>query len=207
MAHRYKEAVTRELESYNVNHIVHNCSILTPLHKTAFMATPSHNLQFSDACISLPVHQSGELISKLALTWRWPRRCRCLLCPVSLSPYSHRNLSPARPPENNDTEQIQWNLFWETTAYRDHLSWKTTHSWQKVLPVNVTEPVYLRLITLLWSMTRSFKTGSTVYHFVYCVKTLNEACDKSSCEQKNYRALAARTVFILVDNGQKLYLT
>ncbi len=36
---------------------------------------------------------------------------------------------------------VQWNLSWETTAMRDHLSWKTTHFWQKALHFNITEPV------------------------------------------------------------------
>ncbi len=36
---------------------------------------------------------------------------------------------------------IQWNLSWETTAMRDHLSWKTTHFWQKDQHFNTTEPV------------------------------------------------------------------
>ena len=37
--------------------------------------------------------------------------------------------------------RLQWNLSWETTAMRDHLSWKTRHSWQKNLHLNITEPV------------------------------------------------------------------
>ncbi len=33
---------------------------------------------------------------------------------------------------------IQWNVFLETTAMIDHLSWKTTHFWQKELHFNWT---------------------------------------------------------------------
>ena len=36
---------------------------------------------------------------------------------------------------------LQWNLSWETTAMRDHLSWETRYSWQKVIHFNVIEPV------------------------------------------------------------------
>ncbi len=38
---------------------------------------------------------------------------------------------------------IQWNLSWETTAMRDHLSWKTTYVWQIVPHFNTVEPVSL----------------------------------------------------------------
>ena len=62
--------------------------------------------------------------------------------------------------------QIQWNLSWETTAMRDHLSWKTTHFFAEgpTLQYNWTchqRPHVLRDNILLlkgWS----FKTGSTV---------------------------------------------
>ena len=37
--------------------------------------------------------------------------------------------------------KLQWKLFWETTAMRDHLSWQTTHFWQKDLHFHITEPV------------------------------------------------------------------
>ncbi len=36
---------------------------------------------------------------------------------------------------------VQWNLFWETTAMRDHLSWKTIYPWQKIIYFNAIEPV------------------------------------------------------------------
>ncbi len=62
---------------------------------------------------------------------------------------------------------IQWNLSWNTTAMRDHLSWRTTYSWQKVLHFNAIEPVsedHLSWETIfLWPMRQSFKTGSTVH--------------------------------------------
>ncbi len=61
---------------------------------------------------------------------------------------------------------LQWNLSWETTAMRDHLSWKTTQIWQKDLHLNITEPVTKAHLswqtTFLWPMGWSFKTGSTV---------------------------------------------
>ncbi len=61
---------------------------------------------------------------------------------------------------------IQWNLSWETTAMRDHLSWRTTSFLQKVLHSSVYEPVtkdHLSWETIfLWPMVWSFKTGSTV---------------------------------------------
>ncbi len=48
----------------------------------------------------------------------------------------------------------------------DHLSWQTTHFWQKDLNFNTTEYVtrdHLSWQTkFLWSMGWSFKTGSTV---------------------------------------------
>ena len=37
-----------------------------------------------------------------------------------------------------DSEHIQWNLSWETTAMTDHLSWKTTQFWQKDFQYNWT---------------------------------------------------------------------
>ncbi len=63
---------------------------------------------------------------------------------------------------------LQWNLSWETTAMRDHLSWQTMHFRQKDLHFNipVTEPVardHLSWQTrFLWPMGWSFKSGSTV---------------------------------------------
>ncbi len=55
---------------------------------------------------------------------------------------------------------------WETTAMRDHLSWGTTFSWQKVLNLIATEPVTkdnLSWETIFYCpMGWSFKTGSTV---------------------------------------------
>ncbi len=63
-------------------------------------------------------------------------------------------------------KRIQWNLSWETTATRDHLSWRTTRFWHKVLHFNVNEPVtkdHLSWDTIFWwPMGWSFKTGSTV---------------------------------------------
>ncbi len=65
----------------------------------------------------------------------------------------------------SDRKLLQWNLFWETTAMRDHLSWKTRYSWQKILHFwcNWTcrqRPPVLRDHTFLWPMGWSFKTGS-----------------------------------------------
>ncbi len=61
---------------------------------------------------------------------------------------------------------LQWNLSWETTFMRDHLSWKTTHFWQKDQHFNTTEPVTRDHLswetTFLWPKGWSFKTGSTV---------------------------------------------
>ena len=61
---------------------------------------------------------------------------------------------------------IHWNLAWETTAFRDHLSWRTTSYCQKVLHFSINEPVtrdHLSWETIfLWPMGRSVKTGSTV---------------------------------------------
>ncbi len=37
--------------------------------------------------------------------------------------------------------QVQWNLSWETTGMRDHLSWWTTYYWQKVPFFSAIEPV------------------------------------------------------------------
>ncbi len=41
----------------------------------------------------------------------------------------------------HDILYIQWNLSSETTSMRDHLSWRTTYSWQKVQHFNATVPV------------------------------------------------------------------
>ena len=35
---------------------------------------------------------------------------------------------------------LQWNLSWETTAMRDHLFWRATYSWWKVLHFKTNEP-------------------------------------------------------------------
>ncbi len=43
----------------------------------------------------------------------------------------------SRPPSG----LVQWNLSWEATTMRDHLSWQITHFWQKDLNFNITEPV------------------------------------------------------------------
>ncbi len=63
---------------------------------------------------------------------------------------------------------VQWNLSWQTTAMRDHLSWQTTHFWQKDLHFNITEPATRDHLswqtTFLWLMGWPFKTGSTVYY-------------------------------------------
>ncbi len=65
---------------------------------------------------------------------------------------------------------VQWNLSWETTAMRDHLSWRTTHFWQKDQHFNTTAPVtrdHLSWETTFWWLKgRSFKTGSTVMRLV-----------------------------------------
>ncbi len=61
--------------------------------------------------------------------------------------------------------QVQSNLFRETTAIRDHLSWKTTCFWHTDLHFSITEPVTRAYLswktTFLWPMRWSFKTGST----------------------------------------------
>ncbi len=57
-------------------------------------------------------------------------------------------------------DMLQWNLSWETTALRDHLSWQTRHFWQKDLHFNITEPVTRDHLswqtTFLWPMGWSF---------------------------------------------------
>ncbi len=62
--------------------------------------------------------------------------------------------------------QYSETFLWETTAMRDHLSWRTTSFWQKVLHFNVNEPFtneHLSWETIfLWPMGRYVKTGSTV---------------------------------------------
>ncbi len=69
---------------------------------------------------------------------------------------------------NLNWEAVQWNLFWETTAMKDHLSWRTTYSWQKVPNFSVIESVTKDHLSnwetiFLWPMGWSFKIGSTVY--------------------------------------------
>ncbi len=63
-------------------------------------------------------------------------------------------------------DPVHWNLSWETTAMRDHLSWRTTSFYQKLLHSSVYELVtkdHLSWETIfLWPMGWSFKTGSTV---------------------------------------------
>ena len=63
-------------------------------------------------------------------------------------------------------QYIQWNLSWVTTAMRDHLSWKTTHFWQKDQHFNTSEPVTRDHLswetTFLWPMGWFVKTGSTI---------------------------------------------
>ncbi len=60
------------------------------------------------------------------------------------------------------------NLSWEATTMEDHLSWKTTYSWQKVPHFNANEPVtkdHLHWETIfLCLMQSSFETGSTAVH-------------------------------------------
>ncbi len=42
----------------------------------------------------------------------------------------------------NTGSTLQWNLSWETTAMRDHLSWRATSFWEKVdIHFSVNEPV------------------------------------------------------------------
>ncbi len=61
---------------------------------------------------------------------------------------------------------VRWNLSWETTATRDHLSWQTTHFWQKDLHFSIMKPVTRDHLswqtTFLWPKGWSFKTGFTV---------------------------------------------
>ncbi len=61
---------------------------------------------------------------------------------------------------------IQWNLSWETTAMRDHLSWRTTSFSQKVLHFQCNWPVTKDQLswetTFLWPMGWSFKICYTV---------------------------------------------
>ncbi len=66
--------------------------------------------------------------------------------------------------------EIQWNLSWETTAMRDHLSWKTISFWQKVLHVSVNAPVtkdHLSSEPSFWPMGWSFKTV-LLYNLLIC---------------------------------------
>ncbi len=71
---------------------------------------------------------------------------------------------------------IQCNLFWETTAMRDHLSWQTTHFWQKDLHFSISEPVTRDhrswWTTFLWQKGWSSKGGSTVQENLYIKTTL-----------------------------------
>ena len=64
---------------------------------------------------------------------------------------------------------VQWNLSWETTVMRDHLSWRTTCVWQKVTHFNVNEPVtkdHLSETIFLWS------TGAVFQDRFYCTLSL-----------------------------------
>ncbi len=70
---------------------------------------------------------------------------------------------------------LQWNLSWEATTMRDHLSWRTISFWQKVPHFTVNEPVtedHLSWETIfLWPMGWSFMTGSTVLQWNLYIKT------------------------------------
>ncbi len=58
---------------------------------------------------------------------------------------------------------VQWNLSWETTSIRDHLSWKIKYFWQKVLHFNVFEPVTKDHLywqtTFLWQWCGLWRQG------------------------------------------------
>ncbi len=64
-------------------------------------------------------------------------------------------------------ECIQWNLSWETTATRDHLSWQTTHFWQKDLHSNTTEPVIRHYLS--WQTTFFVGNGVVFQDGFYCI--------------------------------------
>ncbi len=89
-------------------------------------------------------------------------RSRCHGIPQMVQPCQVKSM-----PGNDVSALVQWNLSWETTAMRDHLSWKTIDFWQKVLHFSVNEPVtkaHLSWDHILWPMGWSFKTGSTVLY-------------------------------------------
>ena len=88
----------------------------------------------------------------------WPGLLMQLCSHVSL--ISHSSMSGS----------VQYKVYRQITAMRDHLSWKTIYSWHKVLYFIATEPVtsdHLSWETFLWPMGRSSKTGSTVSPIVY----------------------------------------
>ncbi len=86
------------------------------------------------------------------------------------------NLRPCYFMNKQNTTVIQWNLSWETTAMRNHLSWNTISFWQKALHFSVNEPVTKDHLSsepiFLWPMGWSFMAGFTV--FCFKVKTTTE---------------------------------
>ncbi len=65
---------------------------------------------------------------------------------------------------------IQWNLSWETTAMRDHLSWQTTHFQQKGLHFKITEPVTRDHLS--WQTTFLLPMGWVFQDRFYCTTWL-----------------------------------
>ncbi len=80
------------------------------------------------SCVgSLPVAQLASLPSTAAcslLTWHAAQH--------STSPGTTKNATQ---------NMLHWNLSWETIDIRDHVSWRTTYSWQKVPHFNATNSV------------------------------------------------------------------
>ncbi len=60
---------------------------------------------------------------------------------------------------------LQWNLSWETTALRDHLSGRTTSFWQKLIHFSVNEPVTVLRDHIFMANGVVFQDG------FYCINT------------------------------------
>ena len=67
------------------------------------------------------------------------------------------------------TYHVQWNLSWQTTAMRDHLSWKTSYSWQ------VSISMYLDLSSKITCLEKPHLYGQWggLSKQVYCIANSN----------------------------------